>query len=108
MIATLLITIFAEGVIISGYALWRKKSIIPLLLTSTFANGITQSLLWIVLSLFFQHYLLSLAVAEILIWMIESIMLYSIPPNRLGLTEAFILSLSMNVASFAVGWFLPV
>jgi hypothetical protein len=108
LIATLLITILVEGVIVAGYARWRKRPVFPLLLTTTLANAITQSLLWAVLSLFFRQYLLALAAAEILIWMVESIWLYSIPANLLGLREALILSLGMNLASFVIGWFLPV
>jgi hypothetical protein len=108
LIATLLITILVEAVVLTGYCLWSKKPIFVLLIASVFVNLITQSFLWIILSLFFQHYLLALAAAEILVWVAEGTLLYSIPVNRLGLTEAFILSLSMNAASLAMGWFLPV
>jgi hypothetical protein len=71
-------------------------------------NLITQSLLWIALNLFFSHYLIALLVSEILIWLIESILLYSFPANQLGFMEALFLSLSMNLTSFALGWFLPI
>ena len=108
MIATLLITILVEAVVLTGYGLWSKKPISVLLIASVFVNVVTQSFLWIILSLFFQHYLLALAAAEILVWVAEGALLYFIPVNRLGLTEAFILSLSMNAASLATGWFLPV
>lgn len=68
----------------------------------------TQSFLWVVLSLFFQDYLITLLIAEILIWIIESLLLYSIPVNHFRFKEALLLSLSMNVSSFVLGWFLPV
>jgi len=104
---TLLITILVEGAIVSGFSIWRKKPVRSILFTSVVANLITQSLLWIVLNLFFQNYLAALLIAEILIWMIESFLLYRFPANRLGLQEATLLSLFMNSASFGLGWFLP-
>ncbi len=108
MIPALLITIIAEGAVVIGYCGWRKKPLRPVLLTSLCANLITQSLLWIVLNLFFGHYLMALLVAEILIWAIESVLLYSLPANRLRFSEASLLSLMMNLVSFGLGWFLPV
>ena len=96
-----------EGVVVICYALWRKKPVQSLLLTSILANMITQSMLRMALILFYRQYLLTLAVAEILVWMIESLFLYAIPSNRLTLAEAALLSLLMNLASLAVGWFLP-
>ena len=79
-----------------------------MLFTSICINLLTQSLLWLGLNLFFRHYLLALTVAEILIWRIESVLLYSIPANQLQVKDAVLLSLSMNLLSFAFGWFLPV
>jgi hypothetical protein len=107
LIVTLLITILVEGAIVSGVSIWRKKPVRSILFTSVIANLITQSLLWIVLILFFQNYLAALLIAEILIWMIESLLLHGFPANRLGLQEAALFSLFMNSASFALGWFLP-
>lgn len=107
MIVTLFITILVEGIIVSGYSIWRKKPLRPILFTSVVANLITQSLLWIVLNLFFQHYLITLVAAELLIWLIEGGLLYTIPANHLDLREAILLSLFMNLASFVLGWFLP-
>ena len=97
-----------EGSIASGYAVWRKKPLGPILLTSITANLITQSLLWIGLNLFFREYLFTLLAGEILIWLIESFLLNYFPANRLGLWEAVLLALLMNLGSFAIGWFLPV
>lgn len=68
----------------------------------------TQSLLWIVLHVFFAHYLVALMVTEILIWVLESLALYFVPSNRLALKDALLLGLSMNLVSFGMGWFLPV
>jgi hypothetical protein len=108
VIHSLPITIIIEGVVGIAYSTWRKKPLGPILVTSIFANLITQSLLWVVLNLFFQHYLISLVVTEILIWTIESAMLYYVDANKLLLQEATLLSLLMNFASFGLGLFLPV
>jgi hypothetical protein len=40
--------------------------------------------------------------------MIESIILSCVPANQLRFTEALFLSLTMNLVSFMLGWFLPV
>jgi hypothetical protein len=107
LILTLLITIIAEGIVVIGYALWHRKPIYSILFTTIFANIMTQSFLWVVLLIFFQHYFTALITAEILIWMIESVLLYSIPANQLRFTAAIFLSLNMNLISFSLGWFLP-
>lgn len=68
----------------------------------------TQSILWVVLHLFFQSYLVTLLISEIMIWLMESLLLHLIPANHLGFKEALLLSLGMNLSSFTLGWFLPV
>ena len=108
MIVTLFITSIIEGVIVIGYCLWGKKAVKPILLTSIGGSLITQSFLWIVLNLFFQTYLVTLLIAEILIWIFESLLLVSIPATRLSFKEAVLLSLGMNLSSFVLGLFLPV
>jgi hypothetical protein len=108
LIATLLFTIIVEGIVVLGYSIWRKKPLGPILFTSIIANVITQSFLWVVLTLFFRHYLIVLFVTEILIGIIESILLYRFTANQLRLQEAVLISLSMNLASFALGWSLPI
>jgi len=108
LILTLVITIFIEGIIVSGYCIWLRKPLGPVLLTSVAANLITQSLLWIGLNIFFQKYLIVLLVSEILIWLIESFLLSSFPGNKLRFKDAILLAFLMNLASFAFGWFLPV
>ena len=108
MIVTLLITIIVESAVALVYSIWRKKIFRPIFLTSILANLITQSFLWIVLELFFQHYLVVLWSAEILIWIIESLLLYRFSANQLRFHEAVLLGLAMNLASFGLGWFLPI
>jgi hypothetical protein len=107
MTISLLVTILVEGIIAAGYARWRGKPLRPILLTSIIANIITQFLLWGGLILFFHHYLSTLYFAEILIWMLESILLHRVRANQLELPEATLLSLVMNLASFGAVWFLP-
>jgi hypothetical protein len=108
LILTLSITIIVEGLVVLGYSLWRRQPFLSILFTSVCGNLITQSLLWIALNILYRHYLVALSVAELLIWMIESILLYAVPANRLRFTDAVLLSLSMNIISFTLGWFLPV
>jgi hypothetical protein len=105
---TLLVTIIIEGIVVSAYAIWRGKPLGPILLTSILVNILTQSLLWTVLNLFFRHYGATLWIAEFLIWAIEGLCLYGFRFNRLTVREAIWLSLSMNLASFGLGWLLPV
>jgi hypothetical protein len=97
-----------ESIIVVGYCLWRRSPIQPILFTSLVGNLVTQSLLWVMLTLFFQSYLVTLMIAEIFIWVIESALLYLIPANQLPFTDAILLSLAMNLISFSVGWFLPI
>jgi hypothetical protein len=108
LIFTLLVTIIVEGVVALGYSSWKRKSFRPILLTTILANLITQSLLWIVLNLFVHNYLVILCFAEILIWIVESYLLYRFPANQLRLRQAALLSLSMNLASLGIGWLLPI
>ncbi len=108
MISTLSITLLSEGAVVLGYCIWRKKPIRPILITSICANLITQFFLWGVLILFFQHYLAALLIAEVSIWIAESFALYYVPANKLRLSEAFSLGMSMNLVSFVLGWILPV
>jgi hypothetical protein len=108
VIFTLIPTIAIEGVIVCGFALWRKKPVGPILAASVFANLLTQIMLWGVLNLFPGHYLTTLFIMEFFIWILESAILYYYPGTLLGRREALSLSLGMNLASFGIGWFLPV
>jgi hypothetical protein len=97
-----------EEIIVSGYSIWRKKPLGPILFTSIIVNLITQCFLWIVVNLFFQHYLATLLAAEVFIWILEGFVLCYVSANQLTFTEAISLSLSMNLLSFALGWVLPI
>jgi hypothetical protein len=108
LITTLFVTIFIESIVVTGAAIWWKKPLAQILITSLVANLITQSILWVVLNIFIQHYLINLFLAEFCIWIIESAALYLYQGNKLKLLEAVLLSLAMNLASFGLGWFLPI
>lgn len=108
MIKTLCATFLVEGVVCLGYSIWRKKPVGPIFITSVFANLITQSLLWIALSIFFQHYLVVLWIAELFIWLIESVLLFAFRWDQLTFRESLLLSFLMNMSSFGIGWLLPI
>jgi hypothetical protein len=108
LIHTLVITICIESLVVLAYCYWRKKPVSSILLTSVVANLMTQSLLWTVVNIFYQDYLVTLLVAEIFIWLIESFALYYIRGNQLTFRESTLLSLGMNLSSILVGWLLPV
>ncbi len=108
MIVTIAITLLVESTIITIYALLSKKPLFFLLLSSVAANLFTQLLLWMVLTVFIGHYLNTLFITEVCIWGIESLLLYFFRPNQLKLGEAIALSLVMNLASFGIGWLIPV
>ncbi len=108
MIYSLPITIILEGAVCLGFSVWQKRPIGSIFVTSVFANLITQSLLWVALNIFFQHYVVTLLIAEILIWLVESTLLFGVRMNRLSVQEALLLSLVMNASSFGLGLLLPI
>jgi hypothetical protein len=107
VILTLAATIFIEGIIVLLYSRWREKPLLPILITSLFANFITQPLLWIALLLFFRQYWFVLLVMEIFIWLIESLIFYRVRANGLKISEALFLSLLINLSSFGLGLLVP-
>jgi hypothetical protein len=97
-----------EGMMGLAYSIRQKKPIVPVIITSVIANLITQFLLRVALNTFFQHYLVTLFIAEIFIWIIESFLLYGFRLNQLNIKESLSLSLIMNLASFSFGLLLPI
>ena len=104
----MLATILVEGCVVFAYSTRHKKNAGKLLGASLLVNVLTQVALWAVLRIFFQQYLVALFVSEMLIWLVESFLLYHLVKEQLKLSDAFVLSLMMNAASFGIGWFLPV
>jgi hypothetical protein len=108
VIVTLSITLLIEGALAFAYARWRKKPAGRLLLAGALGNIITQTLLWGAFLLFPAHYLAMLLTSEAVIWLLEAAVYASFPGLPLTWREAAWLSLGLNLASFGVGWFLPV
>ncbi|MBN1427430.1 MAG: hypothetical protein JXB07_03535 [Anaerolineae bacterium] len=108
MIITLLLTVVIESAVVITYTFCHKQPAAKLLLNCFIANLTTQSMLWLMLSLFPDHYLETLLATEAHIWLIEGIMLKLLSDNQLSWQEAVSLSFGMNLTSFGVGWFLPV
>jgi uncharacterized protein YjeT (DUF2065 family) len=108
VIITFSVTIIVEGIVAGSCAVLYKKPVLHLLFSCLLANLLTQPLLWLVLQVFIQHYLMALFIAEFWIWVVEGVILFLYPYNRLRLRDALGLSLAMNLASFAAGWFLPI
>lgn len=108
MTRTLIVTIIIEGLVSLGYAVWQRKPVFSISLTILFGNIITQSLLWIILNIFFNDYLIALFMSEILIWLGEGVFLACVRINQLNFKEALLLSLVVNLCSFGVGMFLPI
>lgn len=108
MINTLPVTILIEGVVVLAYCIWRRKPLLSILVTSLVANIITQSLLWLVLQIFFRNYLAALLISEGFIWYFESILLCLPRTNQLSYRSGVLLGFSMNLLSFGAGWFLSI
>lgn len=105
---TLLLTLAIESLVSIIFCRWRRKSVGSILVSLALVNLLTQSLLWLSLIVFYRHYLIALFSAEIVISLLEGIILYFVPSNRLSWRDAFALSLAANLTSFGIGWFLPV
>jgi hypothetical protein len=108
VIYTLPITILVEGCVVLLYCALQKRPAGKLLLASLFVNVVTQGMLWLALWIFFQQYIVTLLVSEVLIWLVEGILFYYLTGKQLTLWTVLLLSLCMNAVSFGVGWFLPV
>jgi len=108
VITTFSITIIVESIVAGTYAALYGKPILHLLFSCLLANLITQPLLWLVLQVFIRDYLIALFITEFCIWVIEGVVLFLYPYNRFRLRDALGLSLTMNLASFAAGWLLPI
>jgi hypothetical protein len=107
VIYTLLITLLIEGMVVLVYSAIRRRPAGDLLQVSFIINIFTQTNLWVALRIFFRYYLIALIVAEVLIWLVESVLIHRLSRGQLSLSNAGFLSLCMNLASFGIGWFLP-
>ncbi len=121
---SLLITILMEGLIALIYAFLRGRSRSTLLTLVTLVNLMTQPLLWFLMVL--VDWVTSpsaqfisaarapdlsygiLAIAELLIWLLEAVLLYLMQRRTFSFKEALGLSFIINAASFIAGLLLPV
>jgi hypothetical protein len=108
VIVSLLFTYFTEGIIVVIYGLVKKKPLINILLSSLVLNTFTQTILQILLFVFFRHYCVALLISEVIIWGVEGMALTAISANKLNIKEALLLSVFMNTSSFILGLFLPI
>ena len=111
MLATLLLTLLIESVVVVGYARHKggpQAEILHLLTATALANLGTQPLLWLVLRHWVAEYMTVLLLGELCIWILEGVALYFYPFTKLRWMESLCLSLAMNGSSFGIGWFLPV
>ena len=108
VIITLVITILIEALLVVWFANYYSKPVSSLLLSSMLANIFTQSLLWLTLAFSPLDYLITLIFTEICIFLIEAFILFIIFTNQLTFRQALVLSLGINLASFTIGWFIPV
>jgi hypothetical protein len=108
VILSLGLTIWVESIVVAGFGLWQRKPLRHLLLSSILANLLTQILLWTVLNMFPNDYQATLFISEIILWGVEGMILFFYRPNQLKLAQALLLSLTINLASFTLGWFLPI
>jgi hypothetical protein len=108
VIWTLLATILIEGIVVLIYCAIQKKPAGLLFVASLPINLITQAILWLWLRISYPFYIPALLIAEILIWLVESLLLQKLSSGRLNRRDAAILSFYMNAASFSIGVFLPI
>lgn len=100
---TVALTVIIEGFLISLYALVTGRSWPSLLVTSIAMNLLTQTFLLVVLNVFYWLYLPVLAIAELLIWIIEAAILLRVASNGINLIQALGLSFALNFSSFLIG-----
>jgi hypothetical protein len=104
----LITTLVVELILGTVYVLWKKRSASIILTVILLLNLVTQPVLWITLSGFSGMspiYLIFLT--EGVVWLVEAGGLYLSQRNTISFQEALWVSLTLNVASFVVGIFLP-
>ena len=106
---TVIITILLEGIIGTIYAIIAKKNIIKLISIITIGNTITQiGLVFIAQGLNNEFSMIILVIMELIIWIVESIIIYLTHRQTFKIQNALLLSLLINLVSFASGILLPV
>ena len=103
------VTLVIELVLALGYALKRKRHLLPTLTLVGLANVITQFALWAALTAFSETNAFFLTIGlEILILGVEALIFYLPQRNEITFKEAALLSLLLNLVSFGIGLLLPI
>jgi hypothetical protein len=105
----LITTLVVELLLGTVYVLWKKRSASIILTMILLLNLVTQPVLWITLSGFSGlSPIFLIFFAEGVVWLVEAGGLYLSQRNTIRFQEALWVSLTLNVASFVVGIFLPI
>ena len=105
----LITTLVVELLLGTVYVLWKKRSASIILTMILLLNLVTQPVLWITLSGFSgMSPIFLIFFAEGVVWLVEAGGLYLSQRNTIRFQEALWVSLTLNVASFVVGIFLPI
>ena len=102
------VTITVEAILGLVYAVIRNRSKLTTITMVILANMITVLPFWAVTSFISGDYhILFIIIAEILIWFVESVILYLTQRKTIRFWEAALLSLLLNGVSTLIGLFLP-
>jgi hypothetical protein len=96
-----------ENVIALIYTKIRNRPRIETLTFVTLANMVTLPALWIAAFYIGGYEFYALLLIEVVIWIVETVILYILQRREIDLKEAALLSLSINGASFLIGLLLP-
>ena len=101
------VTLVVELLVGLGYVLWRKRSWRRVLATILLMNLVTQPALWLA-TMFLHGTLCGLPLLlELVVVLVEAWVLYRVLNKYVYFPEAFLLSLVLNLASYAIGLLLP-
>jgi hypothetical protein len=104
----ILITVIIEAILGLLYAVIRNRSKLTTITMVILANMITILPFWAVASFMSGDYhVLFIIIAELLIWFVESVILYLTQRKTIRFWEAVLLSLILNGISTLIGLFLP-
>jgi hypothetical protein len=102
------ITVTVEAILGLLYAVIRNRSKLTTITMVILANMITVLPLWAVASFISgDFHVLLIIIAEIIIWFVESVILYLTQRKTIRFWEAALLSLTLNGISTLIGIFLP-
>ena len=102
------ITLLVELFFVLLYVIIKKRSILTMLTMTALANMITLPFLWMVPNFGGESYIpLFTLFAEIIIWIVESLVLYLTQRKSVRYWEMLLLSLALNGCSFILGLLLP-